>query len=107
MKRFVIPLIDKHLYIYVGESEWKSYYKVVNKEVPDTLKKPYPGKDSGRAYGSWVWVDVKDRNLLIHELSHFIDDTLDFVDIKDHEFRAYLTAWVIDTVLKWVENDSK
>ena len=67
-------------------------------------KNPYPGKDTGRAGGSWIWVDSKkDTNTLIHELTHFIDDLLIHLNTEDREFKAYLTAWIIDTVLRWAK----
>ena len=65
----------------------------------------YPGKDSGRAYGGWLWIDNgKDRNTVIHELSHLIDDIMVLVHTDDTEFRAYLTGWIMDNVLKWIDN---
>ena len=105
MKTFRIPLVDKVFYIYVGEKEWEHFKKdSIRSGADESLDEPYPGKDSGRAGGSWIWVDnVKDRNLVIHELTHFVDHLLAYLHSNDEEFRAYLTAWVIDNVLKWVD----
>ena len=105
MKEFKIPLIDKVFYIYVGEKEWEQFKKnSIKNGADENLNEPYPGEDSGRAGGSWIWIDnKKDRNLIIHELSHFVDQLLNYLHTHDGEFRAYITAWVIDNVLKWAK----
>ncbi len=106
MKKFEIPLIEKTFYIYVGKDEWEKYKKDVIKEggetKPDAL---WPGKNAGQADGGWIWIDnTKDKNLIYHELSHLIDDVMVLINTKDREFRAFITAWVNDTVLKWSNN---
>ena len=105
MKTFNIPLVDIDFYIYVGEKEWEKFKNdSITNGAEESRKEVYPGKESGRAGGSWIWFDSKkDTNTIIHELSHFIDDLLKYLRTNDGEFRAYLTGWVIDNVLKWVK----
>ena len=108
MKKFIIPLVDKVFYIYFGEDEWEKFKTITIKEGVDKKMKnaDCPTENSGRAYGSWIWVyELKDSLTLIHELSHFIDSLMETVKSNDTEFRAYLTGWIIDTVLKWSAKD--
>ena len=105
MKHFKIPLIEKTFDIYVGKDEWEKFkHDTIKEGATESINIPLPSKGSGKAWGGWVWIsDLKDRQLVIHELSHLIDDTMEDLHSKDTEFRAYITMWVIDNVLKWIE----
>ena len=110
MKVFHIPLVSKILYIYSGPDEWEKFKKITIKEGVDIKMKSAacPVGGSGRTYGSWIWVyALKDRPTLIHELSHFIDSLMETLGTNSSEFRAYLTEWIMDTVLKWSVKDEK
>ncbi len=106
MKAFRIPLVDMALRVYVGAREWRSFLKAVTdhgaaREDKDDPKEP-PGKGSGRSWGGWVWVEgLEDTNCLVHELSHFLTDTMAALHSEDGEFRAYITGWVVSAVLEW------
>ena len=106
MKTFCVPLVQSVFSIYYGEEGWERFKRAAitsgaYEESPDA---PYPGKNTGRAFGSRIWVwSLSDRGTLIHELSHFIDDLMSFLHSTENEFRAYCTAWIIDTVLTWAE----
>jgi len=103
MKKFTIPLVDKVFYIYVGEKEWEQFKNdSIDNGANESRNEPYPGEESGRAGGSWIWIDaLTDTQTLYHELSHFIDHLMKYLGSNDDEFRAYLTSWVMHNVLKW------
>lgn len=104
MKTFRVPLIEKILHIYSGKDEWEQFKRASIKAgaYQESLDAPCPGEGTGRSFGSWIWVQcLSDRETLIHELSHFLDDMMLNLSSSDSEFRAYCTAWVIDTVLTW------
>lgn len=104
MKTFRVPLVEIVFHIYCGEDDWERFKRAsikggANRESRDA---PCPKKNAGRAFGSWMWVwDPSDQAVLIHELSHFIDDLMGLIKSTDTEFRAYCTEWVMDTVLTW------
>ena len=103
IKRFTIPLIDMNFFIYSGEDEWQRFKQITIKEGADEeLTSPCPKKGSGRCFREHVWVfDIKNKKILIHELSHLLDDIMLTIGSKDTEFRAYLTEWVMFKVLEW------
>jgi len=104
MTTFTIPLIGKIFYIYVGKKEWHKYRIDVSKEDSKIDMGEYPGEDSGRSNGGWIWIDnTKDKNLIYHELSHLIDDVMELINSHDKEFRAYISAWIYDSVLRWAK----
>jgi len=105
MKRFKVPLVNIALVIYSGEDEWERFKtQTIKKGAAESLKTKCPS-GGGRAWGSWLWVyNIHDSNTLYHELSHFIDDTMDDLHSKDTEFRAYITGYVYENVIKWVNS---
>lgn len=105
MKTFTIPLIEKTFDIYVGVKEWEKFKQDTIKEgATANIDMPVPPKGSGKSWGGWIWIsDLKERRTIIHELSHLIDDTMNDLHTNDTEFRAYITMWVIDTVLRWAK----
>lgn len=106
MKTFNIPLIEKTFDIYVGVKEWEKFKHDTVKEGANKYKDlPVPEMGSGRSWGGWIWMStLKDRRLIVHELSHLIDDTMNDLHTDDSEFRAYITMWVIGNVLEWAKN---
>ena len=110
MKTFYVPLVVATFRIFSGKSEWEKFRRAAiktgaNKDYADT---PCPGKGAGRAYGGAIWVEsLSDEGTLIHELSHFIDDLMEFLKSDDSEFRAYCTEWVFVNVLEWAKEMSK
>lgn len=113
-KTFTIPLIDKVLELYWGEKGWKPFFNACKKAGSNIDKDPFssdPNKHpgGGRADGSWVWVEnIRDRSLLIHEISHFLDMLYDFVGCKEErEFKAYLAEYVLDTAISFAEKQPK
>lgn len=110
MKTFHIPLVDRMLCIYNGKDDWDSFMRAALKTGAQgaSFDAECPGKGAGRSFGYRVWVwDISNRASLIHELSHFLDWLLDSLCSTDTEFRAYCTAWVIETVLAWREKHGK
>lgn len=103
IKRFTIPLIEKNFFIYSGKDEWERFRKITIKEGADEeLTSPCPKKGSGRCFRGHIWVfTLKDKRILIHELSHLLDDIMLTVGSEDTEFRAYLTEWIMFKVLEW------
>ena len=104
MKTFRVPLVENIFHIYCGEDGWEQFKRASIKTGAhgESLDAPCPGKNTGRSFGSRIWVwSLSNQGTLIHELSHFIDDLMDFLHSTDSEFRAYCTGWVIDTVLTW------
>lgn len=103
MKLFKIPLINKHLILYIGKEEWETFVKSVKRHKGVIHDKTCPSKECGRAWGSWVWVyDPCNTNTVFHELSHFIDDVMDNVNSECGEFRAFITAFVFEMVYNYL-----
>ena len=102
MKRYTIPLICKTFTVYSGDEEWQKFRAITIKEGADEPEKEKcPPKGSGRCFAGYVWVhDLKDKKILIHELSHLIDDVMLTIGSHDTEFRAYITEWIFYTCLK-------
>ena len=109
MKKFRIPLIDQELHLYIGPKDWEKFKHDVGKQGVDIEKDmKCPNVNSGKAWGGWLWVyGLNDVKTLIHELSHFIDDLMNTLGTDDGEFRAYITGWVTERVLKMREGEMK
>jgi len=108
LKKFMIPLINRQVNIYVGPNEWKAWKRRVESMGPianPELLEKVPDGDSGRTYGSIIWVNMLNRNTLIHELSHFLDCLFSILDSADTEFRAYTTAYIITAVTQWADTE--
>lgn len=107
MKRIDIPLVDKSLWIWIGPEEWKKFQKAAakNKCLSGT-DNPLPEGESGRAWGSDIWVnDKKDINTVFHETQHFLHDLFEYLGCtKETEFKAYLAAEVHEQILRWLND---
>lgn len=104
MNTFTIPLVNKKLFIYVGKAEWSILDIEAQKDgaLPLRSYDDEAHEGAGRHFGSHVWVDNLDRaDVLIHELSHYIDEVMGELRTNDTEFRAWITEWVITNVLEW------
>lgn len=99
MKRFTVPLIGMHVDIYVGveRDAWRAAIEAAG------CKEISPDQTDGETYDSMVWVQELRRPLVLHELSHVVDNLMEYVGSDDIEFRAYIWGWLGEEVLKWME----
>ncbi len=110
MKTFHIPLIDRVLYIYVGHDEWVAWFQATIKAgaKPDEYNTidTRPGEGAGRSCGRRIWVyNLNDRQCLLHELVHYIQNLMEQLCVTDEEFRCILSGWLIDHVMQWRDKE--
>lgn len=104
MTTFTVPLVNKKMFLYAGESEWRRFDREAQKDGahPNGAYSNEWNKNAGRCFGSHVWVDnIKDGPMLIHEMSHFVDNLMGDVGSDDTELRAYITENIMTRVLTW------
>jgi len=107
MKRtFTIPLINVDVTVFSGERGWKQFLAIIaeggvkNFDGSEVEQMP-DGLDSGRHWGSYLWVaSIEKTGTLFHEASHLIDDCMRHVCSDDGEFRAYITEYVLNALMK-------
>lgn len=101
MKRFLIPLVNIYLYIYVGKDQWERYAKMTaTGKYP--ANRDYPGCNCGESFGSFIWLDVLDLGLLYHEIAHSLHWLYCDLDIhNEEEFKAILSSRIHTDITKW------
>lgn len=105
-KIFNIPLIDKYVVFYYGESSYDTFKKDVIRfnEVIRDFGNTKLSEISGETYGSYFWIkDINDYNTLFHEIQHILENMYFTLGCTcETEFKAYLAGYVCNEILQYI-----
>ncbi len=100
MRIIDIPFADHKLMLYIGKKSRNSFCSQVHLDHPEW-------KDDincdGMHFNNHIFIeDEKDKNILLHELSHYLEWLYDELSCKNElEFKACLFSDIIRSVFKW------
>ena len=99
MRQIDIPFKDHKLCIYTGKKGRIDFTKKVHSVSPDWVD---DNTTDGISFQNLIFIeDVKNKNVLLHEVSHFLDTLYEELACQtETEFKAYLFAYVIEEVLR-------
>lgn len=102
MRKIKLPIVGRELRIYYGAKEFEDYKKAcialgLSKEDAQQLN---PNHFSGHCVSDVLWVkDPKDMIVIIHEMTHLIDNLIENIGLEGVEIKAYLTEWLMVEIL--------
>lgn len=90
MKKIYINIFDLTIYLYTGKGEIEKYIK---KSKSMGYKSHASGM--GEVSGFVMWIrDKGNLPIFVHEISHLVDNTLKYYNLKGGEIRAFLTEFL-------------
>jgi len=89
--KFLLPIFDVEIEIYVGEKTFKKFKKESSKRGYDIKAGGY----SGYSAGSLIWLKRLDFLILTHEISHATNNILNYIGVNDEETRAYTLEYIM------------
>jgi len=94
--KVTLPMYGIPIIVHVGRDAKEAYVKEVKRHFPEVDENNFT-RGEGMQCGSFIWMEKVHIGTLAHEVSHYIDDALEHLGIKDDsgEVRAYMMGWLI------------
>lgn len=95
MKEISIDIFSATVYLYIGKKEALQYIK-------SSKKLGYKPNASGlgEVAGFLIWVkNLKDISVIVHEISHLVDNILDYYSVNDREMKAFLSEYLYRRII--------
>jgi len=99
MKIIEIPYSPVNLFLFVGEKDREQFNSKVRSKYPDWKNDE---NSDGMFFENHVFLeDIKTKEVLIHEVFHFLEWLFKYMEIEEEaEFKACIASNVLCEVLK-------
>lgn len=91
-----IALFNMSIHVYFGKTGALRYLKASKK-----LKYKSHASGLGEVSGFLIWFrDTNNTPVFVHEISHLVDNIIDYYSLNGEEIRAFLSEYLYKEIIK-------